>query len=66
MHSSRETALVKRTRDATALLTGLKPEEVDRAARSFLSEEAALSDMSVSGSDAATAPLPPAAPDAGH
>jgi tetratricopeptide (TPR) repeat protein len=59
-----ETVLVKRTRGATALLTGLKPEEVDRAAQGFLGEEGALSDMNVSGSDAPAAPAP--APDAGR
>ncbi len=63
-----ETTLVKRTRGATALLTGLKPDEVDRAAQGFLGDEGALSDMNVSGSDAATAPPQPAAPapDAGR
>ncbi len=57
-----ETALVTRTRAATALLTGLKPDEVDRAAQAFLREEGALSDMNVGGPDAPAAP----APDAGR
>jgi tetratricopeptide (TPR) repeat protein len=57
-----ETALVTRTRGAAALLTGLKPEEVDRIAQAFLREEGALSDMNVGGADSPAAP----APDAGR
>ncbi|XXF81677.1 tetratricopeptide repeat protein [Myxococcaceae bacterium GXIMD 01537] len=58
-----ESALVARARKATAQLTGLKPEEVDRAAQAFLTEEGELADMDVSTG----APPPPAAPpDAGR
>jgi tetratricopeptide (TPR) repeat protein len=74
-----EGALATRARNASVVLTGLKPEEVDRLAQAFLHEEGALSEMNVpsgeaaagapaKGSTAPTAPLdapPPAAQDGG-
>ncbi|AKF83810.1 hypothetical protein MFUL124B02_38115 [Myxococcus fulvus 124B02] len=64
-----EAELASRAKTATAVLTGLKPEEVDELARRFLQEEAELSGTSVpaSGSDSKP-PVAPAAsaPDAGR
>ncbi|MBJ6763346.1 tetratricopeptide repeat protein [Myxococcaceae bacterium JPH2] len=57
-----ETALATRTRTASVLLTGLKPEEVDRAAQLFLREEGELSEMNVPGAPAPAAPAPAPAP----
>ncbi|MCY1000709.1 tetratricopeptide repeat protein [Myxococcus sp. MISCRS1] len=65
-----EAELATRAKTATAVLTGLKPEEVDELARRFLQEEAELSGTSVpaSGDDKPKAPAAPAAstPDAGR
>ncbi|MFY1828890.1 peptidase MA family metallohydrolase [Myxococcus fulvus] len=65
-----EAELAGRAKTATAVLTGLKPEEVDELARRFLQEEAELSGTSVpaSGGDKPKAPAAPAAsaPDAGR
>jgi tetratricopeptide (TPR) repeat protein len=68
-----ETALVTRTRAASVVLTGLKPEEVNQVAQEFLREDKELveGDDAIPSKDAA--PRPPAAPapaapakDAGH
>ncbi|WNZ61382.1 tetratricopeptide repeat protein [Myxococcus sp. MxC21-1] len=63
-----ETALADRARQASALLTGLKVEEVDRVAQQFLRDESGLSEMNVSGTPDAEAPkeAQPEKPDAGN
>ncbi|QDE86078.1 peptidase MA family metallohydrolase [Myxococcus xanthus] len=63
-----ETALAGRARQASALLTGLKVEEVDRVAQQFLRDESGLSEMNVSGTSDTEAPkeAQPEKPDAGN
>ncbi|AKQ63381.1 hypothetical protein A176_000293 [Myxococcus hansupus] len=64
-----ETALAGRARQASALLTGLKAEEVDRVAQQFLKDESGLSEMNVSGTSDTEAPKEAAQPvktDAGN
>ncbi len=63
-----ETALATRTRQATAQLTNLKPDEVDRAAKAFLNEEGELSEVNAPAAGGTPAPQPaaPDAPDAGR
>ncbi len=53
------TDLAQRTRLASATLTGLKPEEVDRVAQELLREEGSLSGMEVPGTETRKAPPPP-------
>jgi len=62
-----EADLAGRTRQASALLTGLKVEEVDRVAQQFLRDEGALSEMNVAGTPDTAAPqeAAPPAPEAG-
>ncbi|MCP3059458.1 tetratricopeptide repeat protein [Myxococcus sp. K38C18041901] len=62
-----ETELATRAKTATAVLTGLKPAEVEELSRRFLQEEAELSGTSVPASGG-EAPKAPAAstPDAGR
>jgi predicted Zn-dependent protease len=69
-----ETALVTRTRAASVVLTGLKPEEINQVAQDFLREDKELveGDEALSGNGKDAAPKPPApapaapAKDAGH
>ena len=51
-------ALAERTRQASAVLTGLKPEEVDKVAQALVQDEDALGGMDVPGTE--TRPSPPA------
>ena len=52
--------LAKRTRMASATLTGLKPDEVDRVAQELLREEGSLSGMEVPGTETRKASPQPA------
>lgn len=61
-----ETALATRARQASALLTGLKAEEVDRVAQQFLRDEGGLSEMNVPGTSDTGTPKEAAQPDAGN